>query len=229
MLTITRDLPVFVNPIALAAFVLVSDTAPAGDGTLELLDSSGESVATGTATATATGATATLDLSAADYGNNFLAVWEITIDGLARYIRQDVSVVKARLYPTVGLDDLTSIIHDLARQAPATDPVWAAKIEAAWVSIMSRLIGHKSFPQFVLNAWALREPHLYQTLALITADLATRENGEGRWSVAADKFAAQAEKAYGNLTLEMDTDEDDTADTTEAAVPMLLLMRPAGA
>ena len=153
--------------------------------------------------------------------------WDLVMpDTLSHVFRSEAALVRRRLYPAI-----TDV--DIARRVSALDTARAdvitgaenhqEKIDEAWIDLQWRLLNRGNRPNLVMSPAALREPHLYLTLALIFSDLAAR--GDADYAHQADQYRHAFESAWSRVTFEYDADDDGQADSNRrrAASPVTWL------
>lgn len=146
--------------------------------------------------------------------DQWLEVWSLTIGGTVYQLRRAAYLVRHVLYPVITDTDLTDLHSDLADLRDPDQSSYEAQRTRAWVDIQAYLIGRGRRPELVLDSWALRNWHTYQTLALIFRDfaLSTGIAPDRRYRELADHYAAAAKEARESLVFRYDADEDGTPD-----------------
>ena len=88
------------------------------------------------------------------------------------------------------------------------------QVDEAWTELMNRIYATGRRPQLVISSSALREVHLYMSLAVVFGDLATGDDDAGPYTRLAEQYSAKAEAAWGAVTWQYDTDDDGSPDRT---------------
>ena len=205
-------------------------TPTAAGSTVSVYDASNTAVVNAAAVTVSTHAqyaitAATLTDRALEMG--WRVEWSLVMpDGLTHVFRTEAALVRGRLYPAIS--DV-----DIARRVSALDTARADvitgaanhqdKIDEAWIDLQWRLINKGNRPNLVMSPAALREPHLYLTLALIFSDLAAR--GDADYAHQADQYRHAFEAAWSRVAFEYDADDDGQADSNRrrAASPVTWL------
>lgn len=125
--------------------------------------------------------------------------WSLTIAGSSVVFRRDGSLVYRRLYPVVTDADLLRSHTDLTRRTPSTETSYQDYLDEAWARIESRLINTGKRPWLIMSPSALRDVHVYLTLALVFRDFATGGDGSAEWQMMVHYEALYAD-AWGELT-----------------------------
>lgn len=153
-------------------------------------------------------------LSSYDYADGWRVEWALAMpDGVTHTFPAIASLVRTSPRPEVT--DAA-----LFRRVSALDPNGAAPItsisdyqayiDEAWIEIQRRLFQAGRRPWLIVDATALREPHVLLTLALIFEDLATRLNPA--YLEQAERYRAHFLDAWTRVSFEYDTDGDGEAD-----------------
>ncbi len=164
-------------------------------------------------------------LASESKGDGWRVEWALTIASIARTFRRDAALVYRRLYPVVTDADLLRLHTDLARRMPTTETSYQDYIDEAWASIEGRLIATGKRPWLVLAPSALRDVHLFATLARIFRDFAQGGPGTAEWELAAD-YERRFDAAWSMLTFPQASESDGTAEAARrrrAAQPSLWL------
>jgi hypothetical protein len=153
--------------------------------------------------------------SANDYGDGWSVEWTVTTGAGDVYVwRNEAALVRRKLYPVVT-------DQDLFRRASSLDPAgtnpitsvanFQSYISEAWVTIQLRLWSQGNRPNLIMSPAALRDCHLFLTLALIFRDLSTRLNEA--FIEHAEKYDDMFESSFGQLKFRYDDGaEDGTSD-----------------
>jgi hypothetical protein len=125
--------------------------------------------------------------------------WALTIASVVHTFCRDGSLVYRRLYPVVTDADLLRSHTDLARRMPTTETSYQDYLDEAWARIESRLINSGKRPWLIMSPSALRDIHVYQTLALIFADFATGGTTAAEWETMVH-YEGKLADSWGLLT-----------------------------
>jgi hypothetical protein len=156
---------------------------------------------TGVATFTIDAATTTdvdLDVGATGWD----VVWTCSLDGEDEDIvhREPMDVVLYEVQPQVTWGMLTARHPDLPSRTNGTNA--QPQITEAWADILGRLRGKGKRPTLIVDSVALREPHLFLTLAMVWRGLATGGEGSPEWQHA-ERYDARFEAAWASMTFEV--------------------------
>ena len=164
--------------------------------------------------------TATLSLS-----DRWLEVWALTIGGVVYTFTRAAYLVRRVLYPVITDTDLTPRYADVVVLNGGA--VLSEKREEAWAIIQRDLIRRGRRPELVLDAWALSDVHIHQTLALFFAELALSV-GDGRYADRERFHRERYAEEWDRLTFRYDADTDGVVDEGEAVsgTPVLWLSAP---
>ena len=189
------------NVVSCPVYLSGSLVAPAS-GTLNvwnadnvLVGSPAVSIVSSVATATLT----TAMLSGQSNGDGWRMEWALTIAGTVATFRRDASLVYRRLYPVVTDADLLRLHTDLARRMPSTETSYQDYLDEAWASIESRLVMSGKRPWLILSPSALRDVHIFATLARVFRDLAPGGPGTAEWELA-EGYDRKYEMAWSMVT-----------------------------
>jgi len=186
-----------------------------GSGVATVYDRAGSVASTGAVTVVGSVAQYTVpSLAAYAYDDGWRVEWALSMpDGVTHTFPASAALVRTAPRPEV-----TDV--SLFRRVSSLDPNGAAPItsletyqdyiDESWVEIQRRLFQAGRRPWLIVDATALREPHLLLTLALIFEDLATRLNPA--YSEQADRYRAHFSDAWARVSFEYDTDGDGIAD-----------------
>jgi hypothetical protein len=166
------------------------------------------SVVSSVATYTVTSAA----LAGQSKGDGWRVEWALTIASVVHTFRRDAALVYRRLYPVVTDADLLRLHTDLSRRMPSTETSYQDYLDEAWASIEGRLIASGKRPWLVLAPSALRDVHLFATLARIFRDFAQGGPGTAEWELAAD-YERRFDAAWSMLTLPQAAESDGTAES----------------
>lgn len=143
-------------------------------------------------------------------GDGWRIEWSLVIAGATVTFRRDAALVYRRLYPVVTDADLLRLHTDLSRRMPSTEASYQDYIDECWATIEGRLIATGKRPWLVLAPSALREVHLYGTLARVFRDFAQGGPGTAEWELATD-YDRRYEAAWSQLTFPQSVEADGTA------------------
>lgn len=198
-------------------------------GAVTIWDAAGAKVVDAAAVAiTASVATYTMQAAAVDSrtkGDGWRIEWALVLAGATVTFRRDAALVYRRLYPVVTDADLLRLHTDLARRMPSTEASYQDYLDECWATIEGRLIATGKRPWLVLAPSALREVHLYGTLARVFRDFAQGGPGTAEWELASD-YDRRYEAAWAALTFPQATEADGTVEAARrrrAAQPSLWL------
>lgn len=182
------------------------------------------------ATSTGTTESATASLLAADLtdlalGVDYLEEWAVRVSGQDYVFRREVYIVRRELHPTLSDADLLRLHSDLGHLRPSNLESYEPYRLAAWGMLINRLIGKGNYPQLIINAQALFNPHLWLTLHLVAQDFGTAEAGpNGKWQNLAPLYWERYGDSFDEMQLEYDSNEDGAADSDRhPAVPVIYL------
>jgi len=146
------------------------------------------------------------------YSSLWREEWLLVIDGeTIRFVR-DAHLVRRLVYPVIGQTDILRRHSDLVRQLPQDRTSWQHAIDEAWDTILGRLFAVSKWPYVIVTPWALREVHLYESLAKIIAELTTFTNGRGRYAELRTEYADKADTAWARVQFDQDVDQDGATD-----------------
>ena len=154
--------------------------------------------------------------------------WSLTIGGTVYTFRRDAYLVRHILYPVITDTDLTELHSDLADLRDADQSTFEVQRTAAWGRIERKLIALGSRPQLVLNAWVLKDVHVWTTLAILFADFASSVGG-GRYLELADHYRGRvADWWESDAVFRYDADEDGYEEENDQrpGSPIVYLSRP---
>lgn len=157
-------------------------------------------------------AATTADESLSD---RWLEVWTLTIGGTDYTFRRSAYLVRHVLYPVITDTDLTAHHSDFADLRDPDQSSYETQRTKAWHDLQTWLIGRGRRPQLVLDSWALRNWHIYQTLHLVFLDFSLSTGMDRRYRELADHYREMADDARDTLVLRYDEDEDGIADDGE--------------
>lgn len=190
----------------------------------------GSTVVVNAAAATSLGPPASYTLPAATttteiLGDNWLAVWTLTIGGAAREYRREAFLVRDILYPTIIDTDLTDLHPELTTLRPGG---FEAERDASFAMIQRKLIAVGRRPNLILSSSALVDVHTYATLERVFRGFHA-SIGDERYSELDTKYRDLFQSAWDSLNFKHDADEDGvfSGDAERAAAqPTIWLNRP---
>lgn len=153
------------------------------------------SVVSSVATATITSAS----LSGQSKGDGWRMEWSLTLSSVVHTFRRDAALVYRRLYPVVTDADLMRLHTDLDRRRPSTETSYQDYLDETWATIEGRLLMSGKRPWLVMAPSALRDVHLFGTLARIFRDWAAGGPGTAEWELAAE-YERKYESSWSQLT-----------------------------
>ena len=202
---------------------LVTTTA----ATVTVYDASGSVVVTAAATP---GTTTTYTVLAATttsltLSERWRVEWALTHAGGVIYARNDAALVRSGLYPVISDVDVYRRIAalDPSGTAPITSRTdYQDELDEAWTELMLRLINRGNRPNLIMEPSALRQAHLYLTLAIIfEGQLSSRL--DSAYDEKAMRFRAEYERAYNELSPRYDVADAGQADTKRRGGPTVWL------
>jgi len=170
----------------------------------------------------------TEDLELAD---DWMEVWELTIDGDPLEFRREAALVRCRLRPVISDDDLGRM-HTEIRDWKAQDSLsYQGYIDAAWDEIQVRLMELGNRPYLILSSYALRSSHLFLTLHYVFLDYSSSASGSssgGKYGETADKYLKKYEDSFKRIKFRYDDDETGLSGDPKSNVsPVIMLGAPA--
>lgn len=185
--------------------------------TITVLDANGTAVVSaGVATCTASSGQATYTVlgattTALPFAERWTVVWSVLLPGesVARTVRTEAALVRARLYPVVSDQDLFGRVSGLNPESDVpicTIEDYSPYLDGAWSTIQEKLIAKGRRHWLVLSPASLRELHLVLTLERVFEDLASRLNPA--WAETAAQYRTNVRDEWGDLKLVYD--ESDT-------------------
>ena len=213
--------------VELRVYAAGSSLAVANSGTFTLRDSSKQTVVTGAVTfpggvATYTVPAASLPL-ATPLSGFWQEEWVLTFGTHVETFRRDAYLCLRLMHSTVTETMLLRRVSDLAAIRPPGITSYDPYIQEAFGIVQRTLLTDGKRPYLIMNDFALCDWHLALTLELAFRDFATY-TGEGRFSAEAEKYRADADKAFDRLRLEYDTTEQNTrtaANPGQSATPVI--------
>jgi hypothetical protein len=194
--------------------------------TARLLDASGTEVASGGAVTDGVATWAMTSTHTTQVKEDGYRVeWTIgTADG-AVYATSAAAVVRRALYPVIT-------DADLYRRHPTLNPdasgyvgeqdleSWQDYIDEAWTELLGRIWGQGRRPALIMSPEALRQVHLYLSLAIIWRSL------RGDYEMLAQQYDQMYAASWAQLRFVYDSDDDGTPDDSgqrQAAVSTVWL------
>ena len=156
------------------------------------------------------------------FSDGFRIVWSLVMpDGTTRTFDNECMLVRRAFFPVVTEADLYRVASSLDPAGPAcihSETSFVNKLDEAFVQIQGRLLGKGNRPNLILSPTALRDPHLYLTLALIFEDFATRLNPA--YTAIAMQYRSHYADSYAQVRfLEADTADDGSASSSARKGP----------
>ena len=213
--------------VTLPVYAGGSSPVVADSGVFTLYDISKAVVVTGAVTfvggiATYTVAAASLPATAALSGF-WQEEWVLTFGTHVETFRRDAYLCLRLLHNVVTETMLVRRVSDLAAIRPPTITSYEPYIIEAWGIVQRTLLQDGRRPYLVMNDYAFADWACALTLELAFRDFATY-TGEGRFSTEAEKYRADADKAFDRLKLEYDLSEQNvrtTASSGQSAQPVI--------
>ena len=183
--------------------------------TVSVYDSSGVPLVN-TQAATITGSIAQYNvlataLAGSSYGEGYRVEWLAAMpDGTTRTFDVEALLVRRALFPVVTEADLYRVSSALDPAGAAcihSESSFASKLDEAWTQIQGRLLAQGRRPNLVLSPQAMRDPHLYLSLALIYEDFSTRLNAA--YAATAGMYRAEYEGALTRVRFLYDETDDN--------------------
>ena len=196
-------------------------------GTFTLYDASKAVVVTGAVTFP--GGVATYSVLAASLPSTaslsgfWQEEWALTFGTHVETFRRDAYLCRRLLHNVVTETMLVRRVSDLAAIRPPTITSYEPYIQEAWGIVQRTLLQDGRRPYLCMNDYAFADWSLALTLELAFRDFATY-TGEGRFSTEADKYRADADKAFDKLKLEYDLSEQNVrtaASSGQSAQPVI--------
>jgi len=145
-------------------------------------------------------------------GDLWRVEWTATISGVPTVYRNEAALVRTKLHPVITDTDLYNIASGLdptSATALTSETTYTTWRDEAWNQINARIIGQGQRPWLVMSPVAIRDAHLYLSLALIFEDLATRLNEA--YEMRAASYRRHYEAAWTRLNFRYDADEQGQA------------------
>ena len=190
--------------------------------TVTVYDDDGSAVVSAAAVTVASSiATYTLTqavVDAADLGEGWVIEWSLLMpDGLTHVFRNDGSIVRRRLYPSITDADIFR--REPALDPNGTDPITSTAdyqdyLDEVDTEVQLRLIEQGNRPNLIMSPSSLRGVWLYGTLSLIFEALATRLNPA--YAEKATHYRAMYDDAWRRLSYIYDEDDDGVSEDPHA-------------
>lgn len=133
--------------------------------------------------------------------------WVVTTAAGVQTYTEPAYLVRRVLLPTITDTDLLRYHRDLGAHLDPGDTTFEVQRDESWTWLEKRLITQGRRPELVMDAWQLREVHIFRTLELIFRD-SDQEIGDGRYARLADYYEEQVRAAWSSLSFRYDADED---------------------
>lgn len=208
--------------LSLGVYTAGALAAPSS-GEIAIYDASNVALlAAGTAvTVTASVANYTLlasTVTAKALGAGWRVEWSLVMpDGHTHLFRQDGALVRVRLSPVITDADLLARHTDLTSLRPAALSSYQGYIDEAWRDVLGRLEAAGRRPYLVISPEALRQVHLFTTLELIFRDFAGSGDPTNKWTMLAEHYSKEGERAWANLSLVYDETDSGTGSARRRA------------
>lgn len=192
-------------------------------GTITVYDASNVAIVSAAAiTVTASVATyslaSTLIPTTMVYGNGWRIEFALLMpDSVVHTFRRDGALVRRRLYPVVTDTDLFRLHSDLSAVRPSGASSYQDYLDEAWAQIDSRLAQNARRPWLIMEPSALRNVHLFGTLAIIFRDFMTGSGEGGRWEALASHYEQKYTTEWDALTFTYDDTNSGQANKRKAA------------
>lgn len=192
-------------------------------GTFTLYDASNVAVVTA-GSVTITGSIATYSVTSSlipatmVYGNGWRLEWALLMpDSVTHTFRRDGALVRRRLYPVVTDADLLRLHSDLGNVRPSGASSYQDYLDEAWAQLDSRLQQNARRPWLIMEPSALRNVHLFSTLAIIFRDFMTGSGEGGRWEMLASHYESRFQAEWDALTFVYDDTNSGQAQKRKSA------------
>jgi hypothetical protein len=178
-----------------------------------LYDSAGAVVATGGALAGTLASWTITPAATVTLGTGYRIEWTIGHAGGTVYSQTSAAIVRRALYPVISDVDLFRRDRLLdpsesGYRGAESDTDWQDYLDEAWTEILGRLYGQGHRPALIMSPEALRNPHLFLTLALIY-----RMQGNTEM---ATEYDGKYEASWASLRLVYDSDDNGAPDDSGA-------------
>jgi len=136
--------------------------------------------------------------------------WTLQIEGKPYHFRNTAAVVLSRFYNPVDEADLTDIHSDLrAYLDKGSQRSFQPFLDDALFDAERRLLRNGKRPWLVLDSWGLYDVIRTKALERIFRSFQTSTSTDQKYGKLADQYAADYEKAWQVLDLNLDYDQDD--------------------
>lgn len=150
--------------------------------------------------------------------------WSLLMpDGVVHVFTRSAALGRRALYPVVTDLDLFRRHSDLVNQLPSGHTSYQSWIDEAWAEVVHRIRQKGSLPHLVCAPEDLRFVLLYETLANIYRDFISIPGDTSKWQALKIDYDAKAQRAWAELALRYDSDEDGHADEQRPATPVTFL------
>lgn len=149
--------------------------------------------------------------------------WVLTFGTHVETFRRDAYLCLRLLHNVVTETMLVRRVSDLAAIRPPTITSYEPYIQEAWGIVQRTLLQDGRRPYLVMNDYAFADWACALTLEMAFRDFATY-TGEGRFSTEAEKYRADADKAFDRLKLEYDVSQQNVrtnASSGQSAQPVI--------
>lgn len=188
-------------------------------GTVSILDENGSAVVDEAAVVVAS-SIATYSLSAATvpatlaYSSRWRERWTLLMSDTSEVhvFERPAALVRSRVYPVISVEDINGRHTDLDRVL--SDAVVQTRITAAWDDVMKALMRQGRKPYRLLDASDLRDVHRARVFHLCFLDMWSSA-ASGKFKGLADYYANEWSKAWTELVIDYDMDDDGVTDEGE--------------
>jgi len=168
----------------------------------------------------------TASVSAESFGAGWRVEWSLVMgDTYTHVFREEASLVRVKLHPAASNADLLRRHPDLASYYPTGESSWDDQIAESWRWLTDKLEGLGRRPALIISPAALRPVHQAAALELICRLLAGSGSLDNSWTVLAEHYLAERDRAFGDLRFDYDEDDDGqgTATRRRAGRPQIFL------
>jgi len=175
----------------------------------DIVSAAGVTVTDGVATYQLLSATIPATLAFSDFWRE---VWTLIVAGDTIVIERPAALVREDIYPTVSADYIRGLHTDLARAyTPAETQGFGDK---AWGKVNRHLLKDARKPYRILDASDLFEVHECTWLELMFRDMWSSSAG-GKFRSNWEAYKAECAKAWDELRIDYDVDDDGNTDPDE--------------
>lgn len=161
--------------------------------------------------------------TARSLSEHLLFSWSLTIAGIVYEVTCPGYLVRHKLLPVITDRDLQNLHTELQDFRDPDSPSFADQRNEAWINLQKRLLQKGRFPHLVLDPWALRSIHIYETFRIIFRD-AAQSIGDDRYQTLVEEYEKMAESEWGKINFRYDGDEDGYVDDEmKSASPIIYL------